>query len=250
MAGDGRLPAVRRTVRGGCPPPVPTAPCCAPRSARTDPRAPCGIDATAHALPFVARRSRTQPLGASDETGGGRTRARRIRGERSPRSRSRSEAAGDDRGSRAGSPDALGPCPHAGFPADRAWARRLPDTRPVPRDVSACRIPDDVIDGRRLAAADVRSLLLIWGGASGNPSQGRQRLLACCRQVRKARRWRVLAGIRTAERRALSWAATAGGIAAVAPFLEQGLVPRAVAALALQLAAFACLLLLPRLPDC
>lgn len=44
-------------------------------------------------------------------------------------------------------------------------------------------------------------------------------------------------------------AATAGGTAAVAPFIEQGLVPLAAAAFALELAALACLLFLPRLPE-
>ena len=43
-------------------------------------------------------------------------------------------------------------------------------------------------------------------------------------------------------------AATAGGTAAVAPFIEQGLVPLALATLLLQVAATGCLLLLPRLP--
>ena len=44
-------------------------------------------------------------------------------------------------------------------------------------------------------------------------------------------------------------AATAIGTAVVAPFIEHGLVPLALATLALQLAALACLLLLPRLPE-
>lgn len=43
--------------------------------------------------------------------------------------------------------------------------------------------------------------------------------------------------------------ATAGGTAIVAPFIEQGLVPLAAAALALELAALACLMLLPRLAE-
>lgn len=43
--------------------------------------------------------------------------------------------------------------------------------------------------------------------------------------------------------------ATAAGTAAVAPFIEQGLVPLAAAAFALQLAALACLLLLPKLAE-
>ena len=44
-------------------------------------------------------------------------------------------------------------------------------------------------------------------------------------------------------------AATAGGTAIVAPFIERGLVPLAAAALVLQLAALACLLLLPKLAE-
>ena len=44
-------------------------------------------------------------------------------------------------------------------------------------------------------------------------------------------------------------AATAGGTAVVAPFIEQGLVPLALATLLLQVAATGCLLLLPRLPE-
>ena len=44
-------------------------------------------------------------------------------------------------------------------------------------------------------------------------------------------------------------AATAGGTAAVAPFIEQGLVPLATAAFALEAAALLCLALLPKLPD-
>lgn len=43
--------------------------------------------------------------------------------------------------------------------------------------------------------------------------------------------------------------ATAGGTAIVAPFIEQGLVPLAAAAAALEAAAVACLILLPRLPE-
>jgi hypothetical protein len=42
-------------------------------------------------------------------------------------------------------------------------------------------------------------------------------------------------------------AATAGGTAIVAPFIEQGLVPLAIASFVLQVAALACLLFLPRL---
>jgi hypothetical protein len=42
--------------------------------------------------------------------------------------------------------------------------------------------------------------------------------------------------------------ATALGTAAVAPFIERGLVPLAAAAFLLQLAALACLLFLPKLP--
>ncbi len=42
-------------------------------------------------------------------------------------------------------------------------------------------------------------------------------------------------------------ATTAGGTAIVAPFIEQGLIPLAFAAFALQIAALACLLFLPRL---
>lgn len=44
-------------------------------------------------------------------------------------------------------------------------------------------------------------------------------------------------------------AATALGTAAVAPFIEQGLVPLAAAAFVLEMAAVACLLFLPRLPE-
>ncbi|MFN3725574.1 MAG: MFS transporter [Allosphingosinicella sp.] len=44
-------------------------------------------------------------------------------------------------------------------------------------------------------------------------------------------------------------AATALGTAAAAPFIEQGLAPLAAAAFVLELAALACLVLLPRLPD-
>jgi DHA1 family bicyclomycin/chloramphenicol resistance-like MFS transporter len=44
-------------------------------------------------------------------------------------------------------------------------------------------------------------------------------------------------------------AATALGTAAVAPFIEQGLAPLAAAAFVLEVAALACLLLLPRLPE-
>jgi DHA1 family bicyclomycin/chloramphenicol resistance-like MFS transporter len=44
-------------------------------------------------------------------------------------------------------------------------------------------------------------------------------------------------------------AATAAGTAVVAPFIEGGLIPLALAAFALQAAAVACLVLLPRLPE-
>ena len=44
-------------------------------------------------------------------------------------------------------------------------------------------------------------------------------------------------------------AATAGGTAAVAPFVGHGLVPLASATLVLEVAALACLVLLPRLQE-
>lgn len=44
-------------------------------------------------------------------------------------------------------------------------------------------------------------------------------------------------------------AATGIGTAAVAPFIERGLVPLALAAVSLQIAAFACLVALPKLPE-
>lgn len=44
-------------------------------------------------------------------------------------------------------------------------------------------------------------------------------------------------------------AATAGGTAAVAPLIEHGLVPLASATLVLEVAALACLVLLPRLQE-